>query len=56
MSTIKAGASEIAGDFCVCHDISPITENFAMPKLNDTLTHLESGKALYRILLKNDFA
>ena len=43
-------------DFCARHDIAPITETFPMSKVNDALAHLESGKARYRIVLKNDFA
>jgi uncharacterized zinc-type alcohol dehydrogenase-like protein len=50
MSTFKACASTIRGDFCVRHDISPITENLAMSKVNDALAHLESGKARYRFM------
>jgi uncharacterized zinc-type alcohol dehydrogenase-like protein len=42
-------------DFCARHAISPITENFPMSKVNDALARLESGKARYRIVLKNDF-
>jgi uncharacterized zinc-type alcohol dehydrogenase-like protein len=42
-------------DFCARHAISPITESFPMSKVNDALARLESGKARYRIVLKNDF-
>lgn len=42
-------------DFCARHDIAPIVEEFPMSKVNDALAHLESGKARYRVVLKNDF-
>ena len=42
-------------DFCARHDISPVVEEFPMSKVNEAIAHLESGKALYRIVLKNDF-
>ena len=41
-------------DFCVRHNILPITEEFPMTKVNEALAHLEAGKARYRIVLKND--
>jgi len=41
-------------DFCARHQIAPTTESFPMSKVNDALEHLESGKARYRIVLKND--
>jgi uncharacterized zinc-type alcohol dehydrogenase-like protein len=40
-------------EFCVRHDIYPITEEFPMAKVNEALAHLESGKARFRIVLKN---
>jgi len=40
-------------EFCVRHDIYPITEEYPMAKVNEALAHLESGKARYRIVLKN---
>jgi uncharacterized zinc-type alcohol dehydrogenase-like protein len=40
-------------EFCVRHDIYPITEEFPMSRINDAIAHLESGKARYRIVLKN---
>jgi uncharacterized zinc-type alcohol dehydrogenase-like protein len=40
-------------EFCVRHDIYPITEEFKMTEVNDALAHLESGKARFRIVLKN---
>ena len=42
-------------DFCARHEISPITESFPMSKVNDALARVESGKARYRVVLKNDF-
>lgn len=40
-------------EFCVRHDIYPITEEFKMTEVNQALAHLESGKARFRIVLKN---
>ncbi|MCL4121822.1 UNVERIFIED_CONTAM: hypothetical protein GTU68_045483 [Idotea baltica] len=40
-------------EFCVRHDIYPTVEEFAMEEVNDALAHLESGKARFRIVLKN---
>lgn len=40
-------------EFCVRHDIYPITEEFPMSKANEALEHLKSGKARFRIVLKN---
>jgi uncharacterized zinc-type alcohol dehydrogenase-like protein len=42
-------------DFCARHDIAPVVEEFPMSKVNDAIAHLESGKARYRVVLKNDF-
>jgi uncharacterized zinc-type alcohol dehydrogenase-like protein len=42
-------------EFCARHKIEAITETFPMSKVNDALAHLESGKARYRVILKNDF-
>jgi uncharacterized zinc-type alcohol dehydrogenase-like protein len=41
-------------DFAARHDIAPTTELFPMSKINDAFEHLKSGKARYRIVLKND--
>ena len=62
-----AGQKEISGspsgapitvmkmlDFCARHGIAPITEEFPMSQANETIEHLEAGKARYRIVLKND--
>jgi len=43
-------------DFCARHKIETVTEKFPMSKINDAFTHLENGKARYRIVLENDFA
>ncbi|MEE9373889.1 MAG: NAD(P)-dependent alcohol dehydrogenase [Saprospiraceae bacterium] len=40
-------------DFCVRHDIYPMVEEFRMEKVNEALDHLKSGKARFRIVLKN---
>lgn len=42
-------------EFSGRHGIAPITEEMPMSKINDALEHLKSGKARYRIVLKNDF-
>jgi uncharacterized zinc-type alcohol dehydrogenase-like protein len=42
-------------DFCVRHDIAPVIEEFPLSRVNEAMDHLESGKARYRIVLKNDF-
>jgi uncharacterized zinc-type alcohol dehydrogenase-like protein len=40
-------------DFCVRHNIYPDVEEFPMAKVNEAIEHLESGKARFRIVLKN---
>lgn len=40
-------------DFCVRHNIYPITEEFPMAKINEAIEHLEKGKARFRLVLKN---
>ncbi len=40
-------------EFCLRHEIYPIVEEFPMEKVNEALDHLKSGKARYRIVLKN---
>jgi alcohol/geraniol dehydrogenase (NADP+) len=42
-------------DFCTRHHIAPITEDFPMSRIQEAFEHLESGKARYRVVLKNDF-
>lgn len=42
--------------FSARHGIAPTTEFFPMSRANDALEHLRSGKARYRIVLKNDLA
>jgi uncharacterized zinc-type alcohol dehydrogenase-like protein len=41
-------------DFAARHNISAVTEEFPMSAANEAIAHLESGKARYRIVLKND--
>lgn len=41
-------------DFSARHGIAPLTEVFPMSRVNDALAHLRSGKARYRVVLKND--
>jgi alcohol/geraniol dehydrogenase (NADP+) len=41
-------------EFCGRHGIAPITEQFPMSRINEALAHVESGKARYRVVLKND--
>ena len=41
-------------DFCARHAIAPVTEEFPMSQANEALERLESGKARYRIVLRND--
>ena len=41
-------------DFCARHNVAAITEEFPMSKANEAIAHLESGKARYRVVLKND--
>jgi uncharacterized zinc-type alcohol dehydrogenase-like protein len=43
-------------EFCLRHNIAPVTEHFPMSAANDAFAHLEAGKARYRIVLKNDLA
>jgi len=43
-------------EFSARHSIAPITETFALSKVNDALAHLRSGKARYRLVLVNDIA
>lgn len=42
-------------EFCARHDIAPAVEEFPMSKVNEAIEHLHSGKARYRVVLKNDF-
>jgi uncharacterized zinc-type alcohol dehydrogenase-like protein len=41
-------------DFCVRHEIAPVTELYPMSRANDALQHLRDGKARYRVVLEND--
>ncbi|ARG96647.1 NADPH-dependent aldehyde reductase Ahr [Legionella micdadei] len=40
-------------EFCVRHNILPLTEHFAMKDVNRAIEHLRAGKARYRIVLDN---
>lgn len=40
-------------EFCVRHNIQPLTEHFAMKDANKAVEHLRAGKARYRIVLDN---
>ncbi|MBL8866132.1 MAG: NAD(P)-dependent alcohol dehydrogenase [Planctomycetia bacterium] len=40
-------------EFCARHGIAPVTEQFPMTKVNDTIAHLRAGKARYRVVLAN---
>ena len=39
-------------DFCVRHDIAPVTETFAMGDINDAFEKLRDGSARYRLVLE----
>ena len=41
-------------EFCARHKIASVIETFPMSRANETLEHLEAGKARYRIVLEND--
>ena len=41
-------------DFTARHGIAPVVEEFPMSRVNDAIEHLRSGKARYRVVLKND--
>ena len=40
-------------EFCARHQIAPQAEFFPMAKVNDAMDHLRSGKARYRVVLRN---
>jgi uncharacterized zinc-type alcohol dehydrogenase-like protein len=42
-------------NFCSRFGIEPIIEEYPLSSVNEAMTHLESGKARYRIVLHNDF-
>lgn len=42
-------------DFGERHSIEPAIEEFPFSRINEAMAYLESGKARYRIVLKNDF-
>ena len=41
-------------DFCNRHAIEPVIEEFPLSQINEAISHLESGKTRYRIVLQND--
>lgn len=41
-------------EFCSRHNIEPMVEEYHMSEVNQALDRLKSGKARYRIVLKND--
>lgn len=41
-------------EFCVRHDIKPVTELYPLSDVNAAFDRLNSGKARYRIVLEND--
>ena len=40
-------------EFCARHKIAPQVETFPMAQVNEAVAHLRSGKARYRVVLKN---
>lgn len=46
--------TKIMLDFCVRHNIYPIVEEFPFDKINEAISHLEEGKARFRVVLKNN--
>lgn len=40
-------------DFAAAHEISPVVEHFKFDQVNEALSHLEEGKARYRIVLSH---
>jgi uncharacterized zinc-type alcohol dehydrogenase-like protein len=40
-------------EFAVRHEVKPVIETFAMSQVNEAMEHLNSGKAHYRIVLRN---
>lgn len=51
--TGSPSATKTMLDFCVRHDIYPTVEEFPMDQVNEALTHLEEGKARFRVVLRN---
>jgi uncharacterized zinc-type alcohol dehydrogenase-like protein len=58
----SVGGSPIGGpaeilmmlDFCERHSIEPVIEEVPFSRVNEAMARLESGKARYRIVLRND--
>ncbi len=42
-------------EFAARKHVEPVVEEYPMSQVNEALEHLESGKARYRVVLKNDF-
>ena len=42
-------------EFAARHNLAPMIESFAMSDVNNAMERLRSGKARYRVLLRNDF-
>jgi alcohol/geraniol dehydrogenase (NADP+) len=43
-------------EFAARHGVAPVTERFAMSRVNDAMERLKSGRARYRVVLESDFA
>jgi uncharacterized zinc-type alcohol dehydrogenase-like protein len=41
-------------EFAARHQIEPMVETYPMDKVNDAMEKLRSGKARYRLVLKNE--
>jgi len=41
-------------EFSARHQIEPMVETYPMDKVNDAMEKLRSGKARYRLVLKNE--
>lgn len=54
-STGSPAQLRIMIDFAARKQVEPVVEELAMSDVNRSMEHLESGKARYRIVLKNDF-
>ena len=61
VSTISASSSPLGSpaatarmlDFAARHKIESMVETFDMQNVDDAMEHLHSGKARYRIVMKN---
>lgn len=43
-------------EFAARHGVEPVTEEFPLTRVNDAMDRLRSGKARYRVVLRNDLA